>query len=65
MSEVILGWSRWSEWSDCGVGCGQGVVERTRRCRRGNRDIRVTNMGRRVKSCKGKKKELKICYKGA
>ena len=59
-------WSRWSEWSGCVVECGQGVVERRRRCRRGKADRRGRRKGRRVsiQSCVGEKKQLRVCYKG-
>ena len=48
------GWSNWTEWSQCSVSCGFGVVSRYRHC---NSPSPVFGGD----ECRGSRKEEKIC----
>ena len=48
------GWSEWSEWTDCSVTCGSGVMSRKRNC-----DNPAPVAGGRL--CEGPSKDVKSC----
>ncbi|XP_044164585.1 SCO-spondin-like isoform X4 [Acropora millepora] len=48
------GWSEWSEWTDCSVTCGGGVMSRKRNC-----DNPAPTAGGRL--CEGPSKDVKSC----